>query len=168
MLEDQSRLVSVDGVPGDEGGAAAGPGAVEAGDRAIQARLAEATTEGKKALARALKLDPTFYPALYRYSRTLPAGSESVLDALVQAHLMAPQVDEIRIDAVIALLRKGEYDSAAALIDPLAQSPHVNLYVAVAQVLRDKAAAHQAPASDQAMVAEARARLAKLIEETKS
>ncbi len=123
------------------------------------ARLAEATSEGKKALARALKLDPTFYPALYRYSRTLPDGSDAVLDALVQAHLMAPQVEQIRIDAVIALLRKGEYDSAAALIDPLAQSPHLNLYVAVAQVLRDKAARHQAPASDQALSAEAKARL---------
>ena len=132
------------------------------------ARLAEATTEGKKALARALKLDPTFYPALYRYSRTLPADSESVLDALVQAHLMAPQVDEIRIDAVIALLRKGEYDTAAGLIEPLAQSPHPDLNVAVAQVLRDAAAARRAPASDQATVTEARARLAKLTEEAKS
>ena len=132
------------------------------------ARQAEATTEGKKALARALKLDPTFYPALYRYSRTLPAGGDAVLDALVQAHLMAPQVEEIRIDAVIALLRKGEYDTAAALIEPLAQSPHVDLNVAVAQVLRDSAAARKAPASDQAMVAEARARLAKLADEAKS
>jgi hypothetical protein len=132
------------------------------------ARLAEAATEGKKALARALKLDPTFYPALYRYSRTLPAGSEQVLDALVQACLMAPQVEEIRIDAVSALLRKGEYDTAAALIEPLAQSPHLDLNVALAQVLRDKAAAHQAPASDQAMVAEARARLEGLKAQAKS
>jgi hypothetical protein len=132
------------------------------------ARLAEATSEGKKALARALKLDPTFYPALYRYSRTLPEGSDAVLDALVQAHLMAPQVEQIRIDAVIALLRKGEYDSAAALIDPLAQSPHLNLYVAVAQVLRDKAANHQAPGSDQALSAEARARFETLKAQTKS
>jgi hypothetical protein len=132
------------------------------------ARLAEATTEGKKALARALKLDPTFYPALYRYSRTLPAGSEQVLDALVQAHLMAPQVEEIRIDAVIALLRKGEYDTADSLIEPLAQAPHLNLNIAIAQVLRDKAVAHQAPASDQAMVAEARARLETLKAQAKS
>jgi hypothetical protein len=44
----------------------------------------------------------------------LPAGGDAVLDALVQAHLMAPQVEEIRIDAVIALLRKGEYDTAEA------------------------------------------------------
>lgn len=132
------------------------------------ARQAEAAAEGKKAFARALKLDPTFYPALYRYARTLPSGSDGVLDALVQAHLMAPQVEEIRIDAVIALLRKGEYDTAGALIAPLAQAPHMNLNVAVAQVLRDKAAAHQAPASDQAMVAEARARLATLAADGKS
>jgi hypothetical protein len=126
------------------------------------ARLAEATSEGKKALARALKLDPTFYPALYRYSRTLPENSDAVLDALVQAHLMAPQVDQIRIDAVIALLRKGEYDAAAALIAPLAQSPHLDLNVAVAQVLGEKATARQAPGSDQVLVAEARGRLKKL------
>ncbi|MET3666913.1 hypothetical protein [Caulobacter sp. 1776] len=126
------------------------------------ARLTEAASEGKKALARALKLDPTFYPALYRYSRTLPEGSDAVLDALVQAHLMAPQVDQIRVDAVIALLRKGEYDSAAALIKPLAQSPHPDLNVAVAQVLSEKALARQAPGGDQALIAEARGRLEKL------
>ncbi len=132
------------------------------------ARQAEAAAEGKKAFARALKQDPSFYPALYRYARTLPAGSDAVLDALVQAHLLAPQVEEIRIDAVIALLRKGEYDAAGALIAPLAQAPHLNLNVAVAQVLRDKAAARQAPASDQALVAEARARLATLTTDGKS
>ena len=124
------------------------------------ARQTEANGEGKKALARALKLDPTFYPALYRYARTLPADGETVLDALVQASVMAPQVPEIRIDAVIALLRKGEYDGADALIEPLAQAPHADLNVAVAQVLRDEAQAHQAPASDQALVAQARTRLA--------
>jgi tetratricopeptide (TPR) repeat protein len=132
------------------------------------ARQAQAANEGNKALARALKLDPTFYPALYRYSRTLRPGSDGELDALVQAHLMAPQVDDIRITAVIALLRKGEYEPAAILIDPLAQSPHVNLNVAVAQVLRDKAAARQAPASDQALTAEARTRLQALEAQAKS
>lgn len=132
------------------------------------ARAAEASGEARKALARALKLDPTLYPALYRYARTLPENSDAVLDVLVQAHLLAPQVEQIRLDAVIALLRKGEYDSAAALIAPLAQAPHANLNVAVAQILREKAIAHQAPGSDQALVTEARTRLEKLIQAAKS
>ncbi|PIB95871.1 hypothetical protein CSW60_14965 [Caulobacter sp. X] len=123
------------------------------------ARLAEASGEARKALARALKLDPNLYPALYRYARTLPEGSEPALDALVQAHLLAPQVDPIRIDAVIALMRKGEFDSAVALIAPLAESPHVNINVAVAQVLHEKAIAHQGPGAEQALTAEARKRL---------
>ncbi|PZR36006.1 hypothetical protein [Caulobacter segnis] len=123
------------------------------------ARLAETSGESRKALARALKLDPTFYPALYRYARTQPQDSDAALDALVGAHLLAPQVEQIRIDAVIALLGKGEYDSAAGLIAPLAQSPHLSLNVAVAQVLREKAIAHQGAGADQALVAEARKRL---------
>lgn len=118
-----------------------------------------ATAEAKKAFARALKLDPGFYPALYRYARTLPPESDTVLDVLVQAHLLAPQVEQIRIDAVLALLRKGEYDAGGALIAPLARAPHMNINVAAAQILAEDASAHRAPANDQALFKAARARL---------
>ena len=120
---------------------------------------AGATADAKKAFARAVKLDPSFYPALYRYARTLPPESETVIDVLVQAHLLAPQVEQIRIDAVLALLRKGEYDTAGALIEPLARSPHMNLNVAAAQVLAESATAHEAPPNDQVLVKEAQGRM---------
>ena len=122
---------------------------------------AGATADAKKAFARAVKLDPSFYPALYRYARTLPPESETVIDVLVQAHLLAPQVEQIRIDAVLALLRKGEYDTAGALIVPLARSPHMNLNVAAAQVLAESATAHEAPPNDQVLVKEAHGRMEK-------
>jgi hypothetical protein len=50
--------------------------------------------------------------------------SEEVLDVLIQAHLLAPQVDEIRFNLAIHLLNARRYRDAATLLGPIAFNPH--------------------------------------------
>jgi hypothetical protein len=77
---------------------------------------------------RAFKVDQNHYPSLYLYSlASMSDGrtpNENTLNALLRAHELAPNVEEFRLESVIALLRTGERSAARQLLLPLAYAPH--------------------------------------------
>jgi tetratricopeptide (TPR) repeat protein len=95
---------------------------------------AEAAEDGGEALlaqarrhfVRAFRVNPNHVPTLYYYVRSQREYvlSDEVLDVLVQAHLLAPQVDEIRFNLAIYLLNARRFQDAAAILGPIAYSPH--------------------------------------------
>lgn len=103
-----------------------------------QARLKAATVgdtpqpaqarEAGKLFARAFRLDPTAYQALYGYAltRKVEAGypSDNDLEALLAAQELAPQVSEITIEAARASMKRREWARARALLAPVATKPH--------------------------------------------
>jgi hypothetical protein len=78
--------------------------------------------------ARAFRADPHHYPALYRYAESLSAGdqllSENSENVLLLAVSLAPQVNEIRLDAAHLLLLRDKFAQAEALLLPLMRSFH--------------------------------------------
>lgn len=95
---------------------------------------AEAAEEGRDAamaqarrhFVRAFRVNPNHVPTLYYYVRTqnVYPMPDDVLDVLVQAHLLAPQVDEIRFNLAIHLLNGRRFSDAAQILGPIAYSPH--------------------------------------------
>lgn len=90
----------------------------------IEARYDEAG----RFLVRAFKADPDRFQTLYAYARSRryenDYPSQNVLEVLLRAHDLAPQVDEISIMAGQALIRKRRYDEAAVILQPVANNPH--------------------------------------------
>ncbi len=84
--------------------------------------------EAGKLFARAYKLDPTSYRALYGYvrSRTVESGypNDNDMEALLAANELAPQADDITLAAAYASMLRREWPRARALLLPLANSPH--------------------------------------------
>lgn len=88
----------------------------------------EAMGEAKRNLADALSADPDDWRALHAYARLhrpvagpLPA---SVLDMLMKAWSLAPQVTEVVLDTAVALSHANRLREAARVLEPLALSPH--------------------------------------------
>ena len=118
---------------------AARPGDAEGLELAGLARLAEgeeADDEHRTALfkeaglllGRAYKLDPSRYQTLYAYARSRSVDpkypTDNVMAVLEEAHGLAPQVSEITLTTADALMRRRQDDEAAALLGPVANSPH--------------------------------------------
>lgn len=99
--------------------------------------------------SKAHKADPNQYQSLFRYVQSLggtPAyGAENTIEVLLLAHQLAPQVQEISINAGSMLLAKGDYGLAATLLAPVAFDPHGGEAAAVAKQLLDAARAKQKP-----------------------
>ena len=84
-----------------------------------------------KPLAGAIyKLDPNHYPALYIYASgalaNTTAPSENTLNVLKLAHQLAPQVDDISLEAAVALSNAGQTSDARHLLELVAYAPHAN------------------------------------------
>jgi tetratricopeptide (TPR) repeat protein len=116
---------------------------------AAPAERAGLATRSRRYFARAYHLNPHHVPTLYYYAksymydpRPMPA---SALDVLIQAHLLAPQVGEIAMNLGIQLMHAGRYDEAAAVIRPIAISPHQNGGSRAARQLLEAALNHQPP-----------------------
>ena len=103
--------------------------------RAIWARLKaaedknpESWTEVRRIIARANRLDPGDpEPLMLYYQSYEPSGAEpteNAVNALIQAHELAPQADGLRILATRELLRRNEARRAALAWGPLASSGH--------------------------------------------
>jgi hypothetical protein len=79
-------------------------------------------------LATAFKLDPARYQTLFQFaaSRAGEANypSDNTLTALLMALKLAPQVGEIRMETAQGLIKRSRTKEAAAVLVPLANSPH--------------------------------------------
>ena len=75
------------------------------------------------------KLDPNHYPALYLYALgALASGqppSENTLNVLRLANHLEPQVDEIRLEANVALSRVDRPTDARRLLELVAYGSHI-------------------------------------------
>jgi Flp pilus assembly protein TadD len=98
---------------------------------------------------RAHQADPNHYPTLYRYAQSLRGGpnyvSENTSNIMLLAHQLAPQVEEIRLNAAAILMNRGEFADAEALLAPLAASPHSRDNAAAAKDLLARARARERP-----------------------
>ncbi|MES1156485.1 MAG: hypothetical protein ABUL73_01785 [Alphaproteobacteria bacterium] len=119
-------------------------------------REAEAASTNQSTLARqarpffvhAFSLKPDDVPTLYGYACTFPPGSaeftNDVVNVLLRAHELAPQVDEISVNTASVLMLRGRYDEAVAILRPIAFSPHPSSFAHAAQSLLSEAEQHAA------------------------
>ncbi len=79
-------------------------------------------------LGQAFKIDGERYQILLAYarSRSLSPGypSDNVMEGLLLANELAPQVADVTVQTVQALAMRGDYPRAVALLRPLANDPH--------------------------------------------
>jgi hypothetical protein len=112
-----------------------------AADEAKERRLAQVW------FGKAHKADPSRFQTLVRYADSLQGDrrfeSENTTNVLLLAHQLAPQVSEITLRAAFLLLRRGEYDEAAALLTPLASSAHDSRLAGEAQAMLRQAKAKE-------------------------
>lgn len=84
--------------------------------------------EAGRLLVRANKAQPDEYRTLYAYarSRRFERGwpSDNVVEVLMTSTMLAPQVDEIRVETARALIVRKQYDDAVPLLTPVANDPH--------------------------------------------
>ncbi|WP_129792409.1 hypothetical protein [Sphingosinicella sp. CPCC 101087] len=96
--------------------------------RRDEAARARHFAEAKRWFVRAHRADENHFPTLYRYAESLSLEpdflSENTSNILLLAHQIAPQVEEIAMTAANVLIRRGEYDRAAALLVPVGASRH--------------------------------------------
>lgn len=105
-------------------------------------------------LGKAFAIDPNRYQILYDFaqSRSQTPGypSDNTLTVLLRAHELAPQVAPVTLAAARALMKRGRFDAAIAMLTPLANSPHGGGLAAVAARLIAQAKKGQAVAVDSA------------------
>lgn len=110
-----------------EGLELAGLARLAAGDRNEDHQVA-LYKEAGQLLGQAYKLDPTRYQTLYGYARSRSLDPKyptpNVMAVLEEAQGLAPQVSAITLDTARAMIRRDRHDEAAALLQPVANSPH--------------------------------------------
>jgi hypothetical protein len=77
--------------------------------------------------ARSHKADDKAFPTLTRYveaSLFNAAPTENIVEVMLLAQQLAPQVVELRMNAASMLLARGHKAEAAILVEPLASDPH--------------------------------------------
>jgi tetratricopeptide (TPR) repeat protein len=92
-----------------------------------EANRAALYVEARALLARSLKAEPDHYQSLYAIARTrrVEPGypTAGALEVLLLAHTLAPQVDEISVQAAQGLVARGRDDEARPLLAVLANDP---------------------------------------------
>ncbi|WP_419320740.1 tetratricopeptide repeat protein [Caulobacter sp. ErkDOM-E] len=110
-----------------EGLELAGLARLAAGDRDEDHRAA-LYKEAGQLLGQAYKLDPTRYQTLYGYARSRSLDPKyptpNVMAVLEEAQALAPQVSQITLATAQAMMLRDRDDEAAALLGPVANSPH--------------------------------------------
>jgi hypothetical protein len=86
----------------------------------------EAMAQARRHFVRAFRANPDHVPTLSYYVRTQNAYPlpENDLNVLIQAHLLAPQVQETRFNLAIQMLNARRFEEAANLLGPIAYDPH--------------------------------------------
>ena len=84
--------------------------------------------EARDHLGAAFKLDPDNPLVLYDYALTRRGEpsypSDNILNVLLRAQAIAPQVSAFRMGAVDGLVRRDRFEEAAVLLQPLLNNPH--------------------------------------------
>ncbi len=115
---------------------------------------AELLAKVKPLAGRIDKLDPNHYPSLYLYALGALADgkppSENTLNVLKLAHKLAPQVDEISLEAAIALSKADQPKDARHLFEMVAYGPNANSRSRYARRLLSQVGAGQQNASQAA------------------
>ena len=130
------------------------------GLRHLNAALLGDDWEGQSRLARtwlsrAHRADANHFQTLYRYAQALRGRdnyvSENTQNVLLLAHELAPQVNEITMEAAVMLISRERYAEAEILLRPLAAHPHdAGLAQSAKELLeqaRTRAQEHAAPAT---------------------
>ncbi|MCA0355869.1 MAG: hypothetical protein LCH78_03060 [Proteobacteria bacterium] len=96
--------------------------------RTEPAQAARWLEEARDHLAAAFKLDPDNPLVLYDYAMTRRGEpsypSDNILNVLLKAQAIAPQVAAFRLGAVDGLVRRDRFEEAAVLLQPLINDPH--------------------------------------------
>jgi hypothetical protein len=96
--------------------------------RADRPRAAERLNEARNWFGQGFKVDPNSPLLLYDYgiSRRGEAGypSDNVVNVLLRAQQLAPQVAAFRLAAADALMRHDRFEEAAAILEPVFNNPH--------------------------------------------
>lgn len=113
---------------------------------ARQQRTSTGTAQAKYWLAKAVDAAPSDWRTLHAWARlyrpTEGPLPPQVLDVLLKAHELAPQVNEIVLDTALALSYADRMEEAARVLEPLAWSPHGGQASEVARKLLVKARAN--------------------------
>lgn len=98
--------------------------------RKDEAKLETLLPEARKYFGASFKLDPDRYETLYAYYKSFEMQGErimpSVLDVLLRAHALAPQVTDISGNTAIQLLNFGRGSEAAQILGVLVNQPHLS------------------------------------------
>lgn len=86
--------------------------------------------EARRFFGASFKLDPDRYETLYAYYQSFEmegqAITPSILDVLLRAHALAPQVWDISGDSAVQLLNAGRGREAALILGVLVNQPHLS------------------------------------------
>jgi len=98
---------------------------------------------------RAFRLDPNHVPTLLAYVQTEPQRppSENVMNILLKAHDLAPQVRTITMRAAAGLMQQQRFDAAIVLLRPILTDPHASGQVEAARRMMEVAQKHEKPAA---------------------
>ncbi|WP_199553506.1 hypothetical protein [Sandaracinobacteroides hominis] len=120
--------------------------------RATAARLAGGNAGAEQArgwLSKAYAAAPSDWRTLHAWARLYrPVDGPlppQALEVLLRAHQLAPQVSEVVLDTAVALSYADRMDEAAAVLQPLAWSPHGGPAADVARQLLARALANDRP-----------------------
>lgn len=98
--------------------------------------------EAGRLLLKANAAQPDEYRTLLSYARSRRAQgdypNDNVLDVLGNAVALAPQVDDVRIEAARALMMRRRWDEAEPLLVPVANNPHGGVGAAIARAMLEE------------------------------
>jgi cytochrome c-type biogenesis protein CcmH/NrfG len=110
----------------------------------------EIAKRARRAFARANQLQPDHYATLFGYTEAANQGPKGMtpddINVLVRAADLAPQVDEIGMNAGLALHETGRTREAIELLRPIAANPHGGEGAAWAKTYLEKIAKEAAAA----------------------
>jgi len=107
--------------------------------------------EARNWFGKGFAVDPNMPLLLYDYgiSRRGEADypSDNVINVLLRAQQLAPQVAAFRLGAADALMRRDRFDEAAGLLEPVFNNPHAGSEAQAARVRFAEAVARRRPAA---------------------
>jgi hypothetical protein len=112
-------------------------------------------SQGRRYLSRAYRVDGNHVPTLYRYAQSFSGvrmdaeTSENYVNVLLLANQLAPQIDEISVNAAAALMMRTRHREAIPLLRAVAFDPHGGASARTARTMLEEAEAalaQEAPA----------------------
>lgn len=117
--------------------------------RADRAHAPALLREARDWFAKGFAVDPDNALLLYDYgiSRRGEPGypSDNIVNVLLRAQQLAPQVGQFRLAAADALMRRDRFDEAAVMVEPVFNDPHAGPEAALAKQRFEQAIARRRP-----------------------